>query len=172
MDSRLYRFLSIFTFKSNPSPSPAPSTKLTKRSLAKRKKVCFGPVVEMPEGFLSEQPTLRTINLSPAEACKPIIKPPTALDLEMFHKNLWAMVSQADQRINLNYQYYLSHGEDELLSELMMEEEQLMYSAAKQRVRQDGSSVNIELNLHVKKVSKAKKIRGTLKRSSKRSRRR
>lgn len=90
----------------------------------------------------------------------------------MFHKNLWAMVSQADQRIDLNYQYYLSHGEDELLSELMMEEEQLMYSAAKQRARQDGSSVNIELNLHVKKVSKAKKIRGTLKRSSKRSRRR
>ncbi|ODM23630.1 hypothetical protein SI65_01219 [Aspergillus cristatus] len=85
-----------------------------------QKQVHWGPITEIPP--IKREPEVRPHPLrgnplsrpKPKHSnSKPIRKPPTPLDQEIFHRNLWEMIHQAEAKIRLNYEYLSLSGEGE-----------------------------------------------------------
>lgn len=90
-------------------------------------------------------------DLKSARTGAPIIKRPTASDLEIFHKNLWNMVAIAEKKLDLNYTWMGDCDDDFLLDDVLRTEERIVRAMSNRRSKEDSRRSGIKLRFRVGK---------------------
>lgn len=119
----------------------------------KQKQVRFSPMEQViPHFYLGERYPLRILpDLKSARTGAPIIKRPTASDLEIFHKNLWNMVAIAEKKLDLNYTWMGDCDDDFLLDDVLRTEERIVRVMSNRRSKEDSRRSGIKLRFRVGK---------------------
>jgi hypothetical protein len=119
----------------------------------KQKQVRFSPMEQViPHSYLGGLYPLRILpDLKSARTGAPIIKRPTASDLEIFHKSLWNMVAIAEKKLDLNYTWMGDCDDDFLLDDVLRTEERIVRVMSNRRSKEDSRRSGIKLRFRVGK---------------------